>query len=133
MESDSGDVAIRKRTRMSFVAQISDFAPGETMGTIVGKAIGDVEQNQSEIPGRAGFMDFSVRADSLSGGWKKRLAIVEALVQKPDILMLDEPPIISILQKHSVARSILKNASFACVIVSHDRYLLENVAWKSSN
>jgi ATP-binding cassette subfamily F protein uup len=128
MESDSGDVAIRKRTRMSFVAQISEFAPGETVGTIIGKAIGDVEQNQSEIPGRAGFMDFSVKADSLSGGWKKRLAIVEALVQKPDILMLDEPTNHLDLAGIQWLESVLKNASFACVIVSHDRYLLENVA-----
>jgi ATP-binding cassette subfamily F protein uup len=126
--ADSGDVAIRKRTRMSFVAQISEFAPGETVGTIIGKAIGDVEQNQSEIPGRAGFMDFSVTADSLSGGWKKRLAIVEALVQAPDILMLDEPTNHLDLAGIQWLESVLKNAPFACVIVSHDRYLLENVA-----
>jgi len=135
IETDGGDVAIRKRTRMSFVAQISEFAPGDTVGTVLGKALeagGDANtepsQKQSEIAGRAGFMDFSVKADSLSGGWKKRLAIVEALVQAPDILMLDEPTNHLDLAGIQWLESVLKNAPFACVIVSHDRYLLENVA-----
>ena len=45
----------------------------------------------AETLGRAGFEDLEVQAAALSGGWQKRLAIVEALVQAPDILLLDEP------------------------------------------
>ena len=59
IETDGGDVAIRKRTRMSFVAQISEFAPGDTVGTVLGKALEagsdantDPSQKQSEIAGR---------------------------------------------------------------------------------
>ena len=45
----------------------------------------------AETLGRAGFEDLEAQATELSGGWQKRLAIVEALVQHPDILLLDEP------------------------------------------
>ena len=135
IEPDSGDLAIRKRTRMSFVAQNSEFAPGETVGSVIEKALdraGIRDEGHSghsaEICGRAGFTDLSAAASSLSGGWKKRLAIVEGLVQGPEILLLDEPTNHLDLAGIQWLESVLQSATFACVIVSHDRYLLENVA-----
>jgi len=135
IEPDSGDLAIRKRARMSFVAQNSEFGPGETVGSVIEKALvradvhdADHASHSAEICGRAGFTDLSVSAASLSGGWKKRLAIVEGLVQGPDILLLDEPTNHLDLAGIKWLESVLQGAPFACVIVSHDRYLLENVA-----
>jgi len=58
----------------------------------------------------------------------KRLAIVEALVQKPDVLLLDEPTNHLDLAGIAWLENLLRDASFACVVVSHDRYFLENVA-----
>ena len=135
IEPDSGDLAIRKRARMSFVAQNSEFAAGGTVGSVIEKALdragvhdADHTSHSAEICGRAGFMDLSITAASLSGGWKKRLAIVEGLVQGPEILLLDEPTNHLDLAGIKWLESVLQSASFACVIVSHDRYLLENVA-----
>ena len=135
IEPDSGDLAIRKRTRMSHVAQNSEFRTGETLGSVVEKALvlsgvhdSEHSAHSAEILGRAGFTDLSIQAASLSGGWKKRLAIVEALVQSPEILLLDEPTNHLDLAGIQWLESVLQSASFACVIVSHDRYLLENVA-----
>jgi ATP-binding cassette subfamily F protein uup len=82
----------------------------------------------AEILGRAGFEDLRVEAASLSGGWQKRLAIVEALVQAPDVLLLDEPTNHLDLAGIEWLEDQLRQASFACVVVSHDRYFLENVA-----
>jgi ATP-binding cassette subfamily F protein uup len=67
-------------------------------------------------------------AAELSGGWKKRLAIAEALVQRPDILLLDEPTNHLDFAGIGWLEGVLQSAGFACVVVSHDRYFLENVA-----
>jgi ABC transport system ATP-binding/permease protein len=132
---DSGDVAIRKGTRVSCVLQISEFAPGETIRTVIERTLDQAKIPESErlsriaeILGRAGFTDLDADAATLSGGWRKRLAIVEALVQKPDILLLDEPTNHLDLAGIKWLETVLQNAPFASVIVSHDRYFLENVA-----
>jgi ATP-binding cassette subfamily F protein uup len=132
---DTGDVAIRKGMRLSAVLQISEFAKGETIRSVVNKALDRAKVAESErlsriaeILGRAGFTDLDADAATLSGGWRKRLAIVEALVQQPAILLLDEPTNHLDLAGIKWLETLLQNASFACVIVSHDRYFLENVA-----
>jgi len=132
---DTGDVAIRKGMRLSAVLQISEFAKGETIRTVIEKALDRAKVPESdrlsriaEILGRAGFTDLDADAATLSGGWRKRLAIVEALVQQPAILLLDEPTNHLDLAGIKWLETLLQSAPFACVVVSHDRYFLENVA-----
>jgi ABC transport system ATP-binding/permease protein len=127
IKPDSGEVAIRKHTRLTYVGQESEFAPGPTIRSIIEK-VAENTAVMAEVLGRAGFTDFNVQAASLSGGWRKRLAIAEGLVQKPDILLLDEPTNHLDLAGIKWLEGILQSAPFACVVVSHDRYLLENVA-----
>jgi len=129
VKPDAGEVAIRKRTRMQYVAQYSEFPPGATVRSVVEPATApDHPGLMLETLGRAGFTEFDIPAASLSGGWRKRLAIVERLVQAPDILFLDEPTNHLDLAGIKWLESVLQSATFACVVVSHDRYLLENVA-----
>jgi ATP-binding cassette subfamily F protein uup len=135
VKPDSGNVATRKRTRFSFVPQISEFAPGETIRSVVETALersglSDAERlsQTAATLGRAGFTDFEAPAAALSGGWRKRLAISVGLVQAPDVLLLDEPTNHLDLAGIEWLETILQNAAFACVVVSHDRYFLENVA-----
>jgi ATP-binding cassette subfamily F protein uup len=131
---DSGDVAVRKGTRLSYVKQISEFAPGITILKVIEGALDRVSMPQSERAarsaetlGRAGFTDLEIPAATLSGGWRKRLAIAEALVQNPDILLLDEPTNHLDLAGIEWLEKLLQRAAFASVVVSHDRYFLENV------
>jgi ABC transport system ATP-binding/permease protein len=131
---DSGDVAVRKGTRLSYVKQISEFAPGVSVEGVIEAALeraavpkSERAGRSAETLGRAGFEDLTVLAATLSGGWKKRLAIAEALVQNPDILLLDEPTNHLDLAGIEWLERLLQRASFATVVVSHDRYFLENV------
>jgi ABC transport system ATP-binding/permease protein len=135
VKPDSGDVAIRKGTRLSYVSQISEFAEGVTIRSVIETALertavpeAERASRFAETLGRAGFTDVEAHAATLSGGWRKRLAIAEALVQAPDILLLDEPTNHLDLAGIEWLESVLRNAAFVCVVVSHDRYFLENVA-----
>ncbi len=134
-EPDTGEVAVRKRARISYVAQESQFQPGESVHGVITRAaerigVEDADRTAviSETLGRAGFTDFSAEGASLSGGWRKRLAIAEALVEQPDLLLLDEPTNHLDLAGIEWLEELLKNAAFACVVISHDRYFLENTA-----
>ena len=135
VQPDTGEVAIRKRTRLSCVTQISEFAGGATVRSVIEAAlerahVPDAERASrlAETLGRAGFADLATLTAALSGGWRKRLAIAEGLVQGPDILLLDEPTNHLDLAGIHWLETLLTDAPFACVVVSHDRYFLENVA-----
>ena len=132
---DDGNVAVRKRLGLSYVEQDSQFQSSDTVRSVVERALersatrgSEHGAHFAETLGRAGFEDLEMQAAALSGGWQKRLAIVEALVQAPDVLLLDEPTNHLDLAGIVWLEALLEQAAFACVVVSHDRYFLENVA-----
>jgi ABC transport system ATP-binding/permease protein len=132
---DGGEIAVRKRVRLSYVEQDSKFKRGDTVRSVAQSAMeraGVPESERgtrfAETLGRAGFEDLEGEAGALSGGWQKRLAMVEAIVQGPDILLLDEPTNHLDLAGIEWLEGVLEAAPFACIVVSHDRYFLENVA-----
>ena len=134
VKPDKGEVALRKGAKLSFVEQISQFPPESTCRSVIESALqrsGAPDQDLSfraeEALTRAGFVDFETHATALSGGWRKRLAVVEGLVQDPHILLLDEPTNHLDLAGIKWLEKLLEDAPFACVVVTHDRYFLENV------
>lgn len=135
IDADSGELSRRKHTRLSYVAQVSEFAPGQTARSVLQAALKrarvperEWEGRVAETLGRAGFEEFDTEAVTYSGGWRKRLAIAEALALKADVLLLDEPTNHLDLAGIEWLENLLATAQFACVVVSHDRYFLENVA-----
>jgi len=134
IEPDSGDLVLRGGTRLVYVPQDSEFEPGESVRGVMRKALrsaglpeSEWQAREAETLGRAGFRDFEAEATTLSGGWRKRLSIAEALVQKPEMILLYEPTNHLDLEGIEWLETLLQDAPFACVIVSHDRYFLENV------
>jgi ATP-binding cassette subfamily F protein uup len=134
-DADSGDVATRKRARNGYVRQESTFASGITVRQVLEAAlvIGHVPEAEREgklreTSGRIGLPDLAAEAATLSGGWRKRLAIAEAIVAAPDVLLLDEPTNHLDLAGIAWLEGLLNEGAFASVIITHDRYFLENVA-----
>ena len=76
---------------------------------------------------RLGFTDFSQKVGTLSGGQRKRVALVAALVHPADILILDEPT--NHLDSEMVAwlEDWLRSFRGGLIMVTHDRYFLERV------
>jgi len=134
-DADAGDVAVRRRARVGYVEQESNFAEGVTVRRVLEAALarahvaeGEREGRLRETAGRVGFPDLNAEASTLSGGWRKRLAIAEAVVGHLDVLLLDEPTNHLDLEGIEWLEGLLNEGDFACVLVSHDRYFLENVA-----
>jgi ATP-binding cassette subfamily F protein uup len=134
LDPDAGSVSTRRNLRVGYVPQEAEFAPGLTVEQVAAEAIAgqhlDDAERASRINvtlGRAGFTDGTVAVDPLSGGWKRRLAIARELVQAPDLLFLDEPTNHLDLEGILWLEKLLTGAAFASVVVSHDRYFLDNV------
>ena len=135
LEPDSGSVTMRRNTRVGYVPQETSFPESRTAAEIVGEAIAadrldDLERAAriNQTLGRAGFTDGSVRTETLSGGWRRRLAIARELAAQPDVLFLDEPTNHLDLEGILWLEKLLTTAPFASVVVTHDRYFLDNVA-----
>jgi ABC transport system ATP-binding/permease protein len=132
---DSGTRAVRRLARVGYVPQDPVFPPALTVEKLVREALvtdprEDFEKT-SHIAitlGRAGFTDFQQPAGTLSGGWKKRLAIARELVKDPAILLMDEPTNHLDVAGILWLEELLKVEPLAYLVISHDRYFLENVA-----
>ncbi|MBC7526278.1 MAG: ABC-F family ATP-binding cassette domain-containing protein [Chthonomonadaceae bacterium] len=132
---DEGQVVLRKGLRVSYVAQEDVFTEGATVTDALTRALDDLplDEYEKELAvaiqlGMMGFEDPEALVSSLSGGWRKRLAITQKVIREPDVLILDEPTNHLDLQGVLWLEQFLQYSQFATLVVSHDRYFLERVA-----
>lgn len=132
-EPDSGSIVKKQNLRVGYSSQSPQF-PSLQIEQFLIKQIqipeSEARTKANILLGKAGFTDFTEDASKLSGGWKKRLDILRALMNDPDILLLDEPT--NHLDLHGILwlETFLKKLTIPYLVVSHDRYFLENVTNK---
>ncbi len=87
----------------------------------------EVETNAKIILTKLGIADFDVKIGTLSGGYRKRIALAAALISEPDLLLMDEPT--NHLDALSVEwlQSYLNRYRGALLLITHDRYFLDKV------
>ena len=133
IDPDRGTRSVRGGVRIGYVGQDPLFPTGVTVEDIVMTALADFDPADqrgrlAQALGRAGFADGRAEVDTLSGGWRKRLAIARELAASPDVLLLDEPTNHLDVDGILWLEGVLAERARACLVVSHDRYFLEHVA-----
>lgn len=83
-----------------------------------------------EYISKMGLTEFGedAKIDTLSGGWKKRVALARELVKKPDLLLLDEPTNHMDIEGIAWLEEFLSKVRFAVVTITHDRLFLQRVS-----
>lgn len=134
--ADSGTRALRKGVRIGYIPQDPVFSPARSVIEVVSEAVAarddleDYERFQSVVLalGKAGFENRDVAIETLSGGWRKRLAIACELALEPDVLLLDEPTNHLDVEGILWLEDLLRSEPSAFIAVSHDRYFLQSLA-----
>lgn len=133
---DEGQVIKGNKIHVEYLPQIPEFDESKTLleNVVVGK---DVHTDQWTMEGEAkamltrlGLTDFEVNPKTLSGGQRKRAALVRTLLTPADILVLDEPT--NHLDNEMVEwlEEYLTKYRGALLMVTHDRYFLDKVTNK---
>ena len=135
LEPDGGSLILRRGIRVGYVPQDpllpEQLSVEETLvAALEGLPLEEFEKvaRVGIWLGRLGFDDPDQKVATLSGGWRKRLAIGCELVREPDVLLLDEPTNHLDVEGILDLEEILQSEPAAFVVISHDRYFLENVA-----
>ncbi|MDR0874551.1 MAG: ABC-F family ATP-binding cassette domain-containing protein [Prevotellaceae bacterium] len=87
----------------------------------------DYETKAKQILGKLNIHDLEQKIGELSGGQVKRIALANALITEPDMLILDEPTNHLDLEMVEWLEDFLRNATMSLLMVTHDRYFLNRV------
>lgn len=129
---DRGDISFRSNLRVSYLPQTDVFDEQLSIRDVISQDFpAQLEEWErlkqlKDIQDQMQFADMDKLVGTLSGGWKKRVALACIQAQDNDLVLLDEPTNHLDLQGILWLESYLKNAKFAFILISHDRFILEN-------
>jgi len=132
-EPDQGTVVKGRNLDIRFLSQNPVFYEGDTiLESIVRDNEGhehvwDLESQAKAMLTRLGFSDFDSKVETLSGGQRKRVALVSVLLGNTDLLVLDEPTNHLDSSMADWLEDYLKRFRGALLMVTHDRYFLDSV------
>ena len=142
-EPDSGEVIYANQIVVHYLPQMPEFDPDATVlesvlayacvGSVHKESDKDVhemwnlESSAKSMMTKLGIYDFDEKTGHLSGGQKKRLALVAVLLTPCDVLLLDEPTNHLDAEMAEWLENYLKNYRGAMIMVTHDRYFLDSV------
>jgi len=131
--TDSGEISTRKDIRLVYLPQedLLDSTKSIEENLLESLWICQIEDTEyylrlQKMIAQVEFPDSDEKVETLSGGWRKRLSIACALIQQPDLLLMDEPTNHLDLEGIIWLEGILKKPEFAYILISHDRFFLEN-------
>ena len=143
-EPDAGNVVRANHLVIRYLPQMPEFDPqkGALENVLSYAQIGSVHQqedreehekwnlesNAKSMMTRLGIYNFDEPVGHLSGGQRKRLALVAVLLTPCDVLLLDEPTNHLDAEMAEWLENYLKNYRGAMVMVTHDRYFLDSVS-----
>ena len=132
-EADSGSIARSRNLTIRYLPQNPGFCEGDTiLESIVrdneGQAvIWDMESQAKNLLTRMGIYDFDAKVETLSGGQRKRVALVSTLMSDADLLILDEPTNHLDSDMADWLEDYLKKFRKALLMITHDRYFLDSI------
>ncbi|WP_312426292.1 ABC-F family ATP-binding cassette domain-containing protein [Lacrimispora sp.] len=132
-EPDQGAVVKGRNLDIRFLSQNPIFHDGDSiLESIVRDNEGhehvwDLESQAKAMLTRLGFSDFDSKVETLSGGQRKRVALVSVLLGNTDLLVLDEPTNHLDSSMADWLEDYLKRFRGALLMVTHDRYFLDSV------
>ena len=133
-EADAGKISMGNQVKICYLPQTPVFTPGTT---ILQAAVGGnmeewnrwtIEADARSMLNQLGFADYEEKVEHMSGGQKKRVALVNALLTPADILILDEPTNHLDNAMSEWLENYLISFRGAVLMVTHDRYFLDRIA-----
>ncbi|MEA4817774.1 MAG: ABC-F family ATP-binding cassette domain-containing protein [[Clostridium] scindens] len=131
---DSGKISMGGQVKICYLPQTPVFQEGTTRlkaaveGNVDELNRWTIEADAKAMLNRLGFTDYEERIGHMSGGQKKRVALVNALLTPADILVLDEPTNHLDNAMSEWLEEYLISFRGAILMVTHDRYFLDRVA-----
>ena len=130
---DSGKISMRSQVKICYLPQTPVFESGTTVlkaaveGNIDELNQWTVEADAKAMLNQLGFTEYDEKIEHMSGGQKKRIALVNALLTSADILVLDEPTNHLDNAMSEWLEEYLIQFRGAVLMVTHDRYFLDRV------